>query len=419
MEISNNKKTGLLHWGVYFILFSNMFRTLGTVSIGFLSLNQFVTILMFLFYFGSKILNKERFYKLEDIDIVLIIFGVYFWASYLLINPNSYLAHRICMDYFRSLTTYFLVVLLIIDRDKVKLLVSTFILASFCMVLSGEIYSAIKGGVHFTNRYLSSRTGTSGLAEHYNLYSLYALMSFPLIYFSQKNIKNKTQKILLLFSSFILIAGALFSGSRGAIVAFVFMLSFILVLQLKSVKKIRIAYLYLFLIVGFLGFSFFWKKGGRELISSLIPLVTGDGVLDISLQSRLWLAKRSISFFFENPVFGIGIGATAEKLSLVTHNQWLQILTELGLVGISLSLIIVYYIFRNLSISKQFSYESGDFSMVNIINGVMVSIFTIFFWGFFMNVGLIVADKVLFMLIGCARSIKMVASEQQNLLASN
>jgi O-antigen ligase len=109
------------------------------------------------------------------------------------------------------------------------------------------------------------------------------------------------------------------------------------------------------------------------------------------------------------PLFGIGIDATRHKLLIVTHNQWLQILTELGIVGFTIALAIVACLMRCFIKTKGCNIPEICESLLNLSNGVAVSTFVLLFWGFYENIGFIHANKALFMLMALLRVIHDIA----------
>ena len=83
---------------------------------------------------------------------------------------------------------------------------------------------------------------------------------------------------------------------------------------------------YIFVIGGYYIKAF----DGRELVTTF-------KVDDI--RSESWSGGRKL--FFENPLFGGGLGSNMKQTGIVIHNLWLWILGEMGLVGIILLIPIV------------------------------------------------------------------------------
>src|SRR5262249_52517840 len=60
-------------------------------------------------------------------------------------------------------------------------------------------------------------------------------------------------------------------------------------------------------------------------------------------QTRIQLWMDGLMLFFRSPIFGIGPGNFGEALGHVAHNSYVHAFTEMGLVGGTLFVGIVYY----------------------------------------------------------------------------
>ena len=84
-------------------------------------------------------------------------------------------------------------------------------------------------------------------------------------------------------------------------------------------------------------------------------------------------AKGAISMFFDNPIYGVGMGNQQQRameyldysflsiaeLAIVPHNLFLEILSENGLIGATLFMMIIY----KLS-TKYKNFRQVDFSVI-------------------------------------------------------
>jgi O-antigen ligase len=401
----------MLHWGVYFIVISVIFRTLGTIYIGPLTLNQFIIIGLFLIAFFVKLIQKHDIKKPRALSIALILFGAYMFFSNFVINSDHSIGVRYCDNFARSLLCYFLVVTLIDTRKKINLFMLSYIIASIAMVLTADVQSQVTSGLHLDPS--GGRTGIEGLSEHYIKYAQYSLISLPLVYAFFKNTKKRSTMIVCIVAMMLLAVGALFSGSRGAVLTFLVIFFAIVIQELKQRKQFggsRGAII--FTLIAILLFSVFWVSGGDKLFESVFSVFSGKPS-DASLSGRLWIAKLSLKHFMDNPFFGLGLNQVYNLHLRVPHNQWLQILSELGLIGILLSIVIVYHLFKTLSVSKQNAVYSNDRSMINIINSVTITIFSMLIWGFYENLGFIQAEKILFMIFGFAEALRSYTNNEK------
>lgn len=82
---------------------------------------------------------------------------------------------------------------------------------------------------------------------------------------------------------------------------------------------------------------------------------TYNAVKDVHLyksnEMREILAIKSIYFFNSSPYFGIGTNNFLAQVGIVTHNSYLQILCEQGVVGFiifSLLIVVLFYVITRL-----------------------------------------------------------------------
>jgi len=281
------------------------------------------------------------------------------------------------------------------------------------MVFSADIVRVLQSGLTFSVD--GGRGGLSGLAGHYINFAFYSLMSVPLAYGAFKNAvySHKKKWIFMYgFAIFILCISAVMSGSRGAVISFFTMIILVSVLELFSGGSKSIFALPLMLVSCLCILCFFWFKGGDQLMISLLALFSDVKNVDGSLSGRMSFNRMSFQLFLNNFIFGIGLGSTVKLLGHVTHNQWLQILSELGSFGFAIAGMITFRVFHCLVIAKRKFDDLGDLEMTNLVYGVMASIGMITVWGLYENIGLIAADKMLFMLFGVSAAMKHFAVSQ-------
>lgn len=138
------------------------------------------------------------------------------------------------------------------------------------------------------------------------------------------------------FYAFIILLNAcciLFLYSRGAYVAVMLTL-----LVLAFLKKRM-------LLLPLLVFMIFWQYIlPANVVDRIQETKTNDGQYDASAQTRLDIWKTSMEYFYQNPVMGIGM-ITIPFIELPgglhdTHNVYVKILAEQGLIGMGLLLFL-------------------------------------------------------------------------------
>ena len=90
-------------------------------------------------------------------------------------------------------------------------------------------------------------------------------------------------------------------------------------------------------------------------VSSLVSLIDQERETDTSINQRLAFYSQALNHISENPIFGTGIGnwkiksIDTNKENIIgyqvpyhVHNDFLEIATEIGLIGLALYLLLLY-----------------------------------------------------------------------------
>jgi len=130
------------------------------------------------------------------------------------------------------------------------------------------------------------------------------------------------------------------------------------------------------------------EKNISNRISSLNSLLDNDTNIDESLSQRLSFYKQSIKTIINNPIFGVGIGnwklksIETNKENIIgyivpyhVHNDYLEIGSEIGLVGLTIYLLIIVFAFKNTILKVlKIIFTRGNIEK-NYIEYVVISIF--------------------------------------------
>lgn len=164
-------------------------------------------------------------------------------------------------------------------------------------------------------------------------------------------------------SSFILI---LIYGSRGPVLGVLIFILIILISdkKLKIYQKILsifvlfIGYLYMFVFNGFmkiLDFTYYNINLQTYSISKLQVMIN-DGFAESS-SGRDFLYEQFIEQIIREPIFGSGIGITHTLWDITSHNLFLQILLEFGVIGMLFFLLFAMTMFFLLRIIRKTDNE--------------------------------------------------------------
>lgn len=273
----------------------------------------------------------------------------------------------------------------------INLLVATglavFALYGFFITKSG--YISIEGYEDITMRAASLLLNPNALAGYLGIT---ILASLPLLR------SKRYKKIVLLVMPMCLLAFFL-TFSRGAIVAFLIGLLY-LVVRMRNKKVIILSIVTLFI----LSLLAFLMPSSR---SRIVNITNPTHILYSSENGRIWSLKN-VNHIMNNDkawAFGLGLGSYGgplayEKGSVAyfdglqngfkaignTDNQWLQIYAQQGLVGILLFLLFLSYVWRR---SKDLSKKAFDYHFI-------VPIVIVFF-----GMDMLFADALQFPAVAC------------------
>lgn len=178
--------------------------------------------------------------------------------------------------------------------------------------------------------------------------------------------KQRISQFLMTILLFINIITVLFSGGRGGFVVLFSQIVFNLILIKHKIKKIKLHHLLLsfFLLSTFVLFFLDWYQQssidtyGLERIIWFIQEHEDEG------RGSLW--KVAMKAFSDNPLLGHGIGSVFYEVGHYSHNFFIDVLVETGLVGLVVFVIILIRSFLKL----------WHFAKMNISDSLWLMIFT-------------------------------------------
>lgn len=162
------------------------------------------------------------------------------------------------------------------------------------------------------------------------------------------------------------IGAMILSGSRGGIVSFAFELA-VLALLARLRKAPEGPRLVALAIVGFAGLALVVWLGVGKAIERFSTLHQGD----VSLGRRGTMVRGAMHVFYDHPIQGAGLGSLVSVFprhevaydGLVVdhvHNDYVELLAEMGILGGLCGLAFLWILFRDAR--KGFTAEQGHFS---------------------------------------------------------
>lgn len=247
-------------------------------------------------------------------------------------------------------TTFFLSMYIITKEDIIAIIKCIF---WACLVTA--IYIYIKMGFTFIS---NVRIGFDNLGKGWNANSvgLIAAVGAASAYFLLPYIK--LPKILLLFCIGVFTVLSIFTGSRKAILLLIFVLSAYTVLSHYKNKKITVSFLFLALgiliVLLFTNETLYRIMGSR--IENMVKGFFGEGTDEGSFNERQNMIISGLRYFSEKPLFGHGINGFMNLYGDefgnygYAHNNFVELLVGIGLIGFTIYYSIYIYLLYNLSI---------------------------------------------------------------------
>lgn len=342
---------------IFFYLQLVLFATIPLLSIRYLRVNLFGSsfpIFFVLVITGICIFFFTRSYYRElriDRNTFLFITLLLLFAIYQLVNSFGNGLNLSSIDEtlktFSSLIVfvfifYFLRNTIFNDPYKLNQLFKPLILFSTVILIVLIIYYYF----YFNSKYLGitlefrTELGKNQLA-------LYLGMIFPIVLNNFINKRNILNFIFLFVHSFAII----YVDSKGVLFCLFlsYMLTFIFLNRRPILQFLTISGFFCVFLILFFNFIF-------NFSSVINKLKTYNTITDVHLyksnEMREILATKSMFFFNSAPIFGLGTNEFLNKVGVVTHNSYLQILCEQGIVGFTIFLlliVVIFYVIRIIS----------------------------------------------------------------------
>ena len=354
---------------------------LGNLAI---NLNLILIIIFSLFRF-KKELFKIKFLLLDKIFFLffflIIITGIYNDIYFIIKDayPEDYQTTKKSFLYLRYFLFYFSIRFLI--EQKIINLKYFFIsclffslFVSFDIIFQLIVGKDIFGYTIINSRKLSGPFGDELIAGGYLLrFSIFSLFLLPLFY---KKISDRFLYLIIPLLICTFIAGIILSGNRMPLIMYIFTLLLIIIFQ-KQTRKYLIIFIATSLIVFSLTYKFNLKvKNNFDnfyfQINKMIELIykkdfqnekAPDHLKEFTSFYNTWKMNKYLGGGIKNFWYYCAVEQTLRKNSLTVcnthpHNYYLEIMTETGLIGLTIFLIILIQILSITFYKKYFTNSS-------------------------------------------------------------
>jgi O-antigen ligase len=280
-------------------------------------------------------------------------------------------------NYAEMIFLYFLVLNVIKDEDQQKKLVTLMSIIVLLIAIRGYRNFYAADVFNYGKRFAGPFEKVGLNPNHFGAFIAYTSAFFLGLAFFDK---DKRRKLLLIMTVLFSIHPLFFSYSRGAYVA-----AFGTMVFFGITKKRTLLLLCIVLILA-------WQTVLPASVVDRISMTeSASGEIEASGAHRLDLWHHAMGLFKSNPVFGIGFGGfgfTVPEGELTdTHNLYMKMLSEQGIIGITLLLLIFMKAFlsgwRLSKISKTPFQKGLGFGFMGAIIALMLANLFGDRWSFF------------------------------------
>ena len=346
------------------------------------TLNIFASLYLGYNYGISKLFNQLKYSSLVItyslyIFICIISYTVAFNKSEALIVLSQYLTFYIC----------FLVIYLISLNTKInylKLFVALSII-SIAIESYGVLSTAVDYFLINGNEFARSNI-LRGFSGNINIVSYSIAIKLPVLLYALFKTNNKLILALLFallnFSSLIIFM----LMSRGAFIAFMFVLIVIILFKLFSSFKKNYLKVLLISITVILSFSFtetYINQSENNVLAERLGSL--NNTQDASINSRLRYFNDAFLSIKNNPLIGVGIGnwkfysilydyedMEDYIVPVYVHNDFLHTATEIGIIGLIAFILIFVIPLSNLTVLLKKGTYSNESLFLILIIGVYI-----------------------------------------------
>lgn len=325
----NNKIRAPIIWFGMFMalmLFQTSYMRLGTIT-------AFITLAMTVFTAFMGKYTSLRSFHFPVVSKCILLFGVF---TSMITLGSDYIPNYF-VRYIAQIFLFLVLATLTLNYREAKFLKTVFIIATV-IYAAMTIYSCIQAG---SARYIHSPILLFNTKIDPNFIGIPFVAASSLVL---DNILTEKRKLVNIVIYSVIVIAIVYTASRSNFMCLA--VSNILVifnfLRKRNIKLgLRILGLLLFLVIAIYGIRFISVEYTDQWTRMIEFGESGDN-------GRYDLWERAFSVFYSSPLFGNGLGHMVSSYGKATHNTYLQLLCETGIIGSLLFLSAIFIILKKL-----------------------------------------------------------------------
>ena len=318
--------------------------------------------------FGAIDNNAIRWFALSLVSFTYLIYSIRSGQSGLVLSKNkivfiSFIFFYLLLSVFISknsiesiIVLYKIIILIVVFLISYNIFKKSDYSITICAVFSVSLFLE---SLVVLFQVFSSLEGLTGIASNPNISSSSIIIKLPFIIYFVHQVKKKWNKFLLRLIEYLSIIAIIILGSRLGLIS-LFIIYFFYFFWYKNHRLNQV-----FSIVVIFTFSFFINNSQTVNNFDLSSLRIENLNNDESTNQRLNFYKKAIDLSFNKPFTGYGLGSWKYEslpydnnnnndilVPYYTHNDFLQILFELGIIGLAAYLFFLIILFKQILFLK-------------------------------------------------------------------
>lgn len=319
--------------------------------------------------------NKIRF-QYNAVNKYMFLFLLVIMASFAQAWDYSVSWNDVVIEFLKIYVLFLMILLLAESERDVRITLWTFAIATIFLGYEG-IYLYIHGGETYIFRGVDVAIASEGFASGHVAAANMQLQGLPIMFylvFAEKRLVLKGSAALLAMLS---VLGVIASGSRGGFLGLIVFAALTVYFSERKGLALFICVTIFFLSIPFLSGTYLsWMESVLHHT-------------DDSAESRITGLINGIEMMMRRPILGVGPGCypLARKAwfhwGLESHNQFGQMMGDLGLLGTIAWGFFFFGILRNLKLAKEAFQKNRTRNMVYLVIGIQIALLVRLFEGMF------------------------------------